>query len=143
MLCCLLLFVLAACTKLTKVTNNDVIGDWIEVNATCHNDCAHLELFGDGHFEGKHIPTKYFGALDSLNLPSRINSDGTWILNEPTDPLNYYELELTFPCPPLFKGKGCYHTTTYIDRNEQDKIFTWYDDVTNKLTFQKKNNEVQ
>ena len=135
---CLLLLILSACINFQKMTNNNIVGVWIEDKKTCQNNCSVIEFYSDGHFKGINFPSEYFGYVQSFTDRSRFDASGTWTLINPKDPLGYYEVDFDFPYPSTTPGiLSGYHSTVYIDQSEKKQMFCSLEDNGNNVTYTK------
>lgn len=62
--------------KFTTPSEDDIVGQWVEIQSSCDRrgaiQCASIEFFSDGRFEAQSIPSEY--TCYSLT-PIEINSD--------------------------------------------------------------------
>jgi hypothetical protein len=89
-------FLLAGCL-ISKPTNNDIAGLWIEhpIDNEISQPCGTFEFFDDGRFEAKNIPSKYFMSIG--NLPERFSASGTWVLDvSSNEPFAVHQIKLGF-----------------------------------------------
>jgi len=89
-------FLMTGCL-ISKPTNSDLIGLWVEHSTDKENSqpCGTFEFFEDGKFEAKNIPSKYFISLGYL--PERFDASGKWELDTTSkDPFAVHQIRLGF-----------------------------------------------
>lgn len=91
-----LAFLLAGCL-ISKPTNDDIVGLWVEhpTDKEISQPCGTFEFFNDGRFEVKNVPSKYFMSIG--NLPERFSASGTWELDvSSNEPFAVHQIKLGF-----------------------------------------------
>jgi len=138
---CLLSIGLAAC-MFQKPVREDLVGLWVErqkaSNAGDTATYASFRLFADGRFEAHGIPREYF----TFPGPRISNVSGSWWLEASSkDPFDFPRVMLRFD-----RSEDCYafESQLLISTDGREYIlFAWYGDMSDRITFVKRDNAVK